>query len=230
MFEILAVTKRRLCPPGTFLGQIEKIAASGIKALILREKDLSLEDYTALARDVMAVCAAKNVQFIIHSKIQAAIHLQCPYLHLPWQIFEKDCLGSDISLWRKNKTISFGVSVHNQEEAALAIEHGASWLIAGHIYVTQSKEGLEGRGLDFLAQLCTLSSELSKREHLSSPPPGCVRVYGIGGINESNIKAIARTGAAGACLMSSLMLSPAPSALIRKLRASFMDFYKIEAQ
>ena len=202
-FEILAITNRLLCPGGTdaFLRQIDKIAASGVKAVILREKDLPPEEYEALARDVSALCAARNVQFIVHSHIQTALNLRCPYLHLPLRLcaFAPRTFGS----MRGEFTEKIGVSVHSQEEALLALEYGASWLIAGHVFSTKSKEGLEGRGLDFLAGICKLSS---------------VPVYGIGGINEENISLVAKTGAAGVCLMSSLMQSPDPSALVKRLR------------
>jgi len=197
MFEFYAITNRRLCPQenASFLAQIEKIAASGVKAVVLREKNLSLKDYLDLARNVLEICTSRKVKFIVHGLPQAALDLGCPYLHLPWTVFKENCPGlKDIH--------SFGVSVHNTEEAKLAIAHGASWLIAGHIYTTKSKDGLEGRGPEFLAELCKLSS---------------VPVYGIGGINEHNISAIVKTGAAGACLMSSLMQSPDPSELISVL-------------
>jgi len=194
MFELLAITNRHLCPQGNaaFLAQIEKIAASGVNALVLREKDLSLKDYLNLARDVLGICTVRKIKFIVHGLPQAALDLGCPYLHLPWAVFNEHCPSL------KNN-FSFGVSVHNTEEAKLAIAQGASWLFGGHIYNTQCKDGLEGRGPEFLAELRKLS-----------PVP----VYGIGGINEQNITAIVKTGAAGACLMSSLMQSPDPSALI----------------
>jgi len=197
MFEFFAITNRRLCPQGntSFLAQIEKIAASEVKAVVLREKDLSLKDYLNLARNVLELCTSRKVKFIVHGLPQAALELGCPYLHLPWTVFKENYIGS-------KSTLSFGVSVHNTEEAKLAIAHGASWLFGGHIYATKSKDGLEGRGPEFLAELCKLSS---------------VPVYGIGGINERNISAIVKTGAAGACLMSSLMQSPDPSELISVL-------------
>jgi len=212
MFEFLAITNRRICPQANvtsanitfgnaaFLAQIEKIASSGVKAIVLRENDISLNDYLDLARSVLELCTARKVQFIVHGLPQAALNLGCSFLHLPWTVFKEIFLSSDFPpLWKKKGVLSFGVSVHSTEEAALAITHGASWLIGGHIYTTKSKDGLEGRGPEFLAELCKLSS---------------VPVYGIGGINEMNVTEIFKTGAAGACLMSSLMQSPDPSALI----------------
>jgi thiamine-phosphate pyrophosphorylase len=207
MFEILAVTNRLLCPPEkkSFLGQIEKIAASGVNGIILREKDLSPEDYQELAHDVAALCSVRNVRFIVHCLPQVAQNLHCPYVHFPWSVFEENQRQTSSLLFsaKSEGLLSFGVSVHSGEEAALALECGASWLIAGHVFTTQCKEGLEGRGLEFLAKLCKTSS---------------VPVYGIGGIDEYNIGAVVKTGVAGACLMSSLMQSDDPSIVIEKLK------------
>jgi thiamine-phosphate pyrophosphorylase len=97
-----------------------------------------------------------------------------------------------------------GVSVHSSEEARYAAEHGAAYLIAGHVFTTDCKKGLEGRGLEFLNDVCGVVH---------------IPVYGIGGITEHNIAAVAKTGAAGACLMSSLMQSPNPAALVEDLRS-----------
>lgn len=46
---IIAVTNRQLCH-GDFLQQIERLAASGVAAVILREKDLSTAAYLELAQ------------------------------------------------------------------------------------------------------------------------------------------------------------------------------------
>jgi thiamine-phosphate pyrophosphorylase len=209
MFEILAVTNRLLCPPveKNFWGQLEKIAASGVNGIILREKDLPPQEYEELARSAAALCAARNLRFIVHRLPQAALNLHCPYVHLPWSVFEENFRQTGTLLFsaKEKDLLSFGVSVHNRKEAALALEYGASWLIAGHVFTTPCKEGMEGRGTEFLAEICKASS---------------VPVYGIGGIDENNIKNLAKTGVAGVCLMSSLMQSPDPSVLVEKLKFS----------
>jgi thiamine monophosphate synthase len=65
--------------------------------------------------------------------------------------------------------------------------------------------------LEFLAEICKAS---------------LVPVYGIGGIDENNISEVAKTGAAGACLMSSLMRSDDPSVMVERLRiASELSAY-----
>ena len=213
MFEIIAVTNRHLCIGGekNFLNQIEAIAAAGVHAVILREKDLPPQEYEDLAKEVSRICAGysvngRPVRFIPHSNTIAAQNLGCKYLHLTWDAWPH--LSGEAFKNTTQPTASshyqYGVSVHSLEDALYAAEHGAAYLIAGHIFETDCKKGLEGRGLEFLSGIC-----------------GAVKipVYGIGGITEHNIAAVAETGAAGACLMSSLMQSPDPAALSAGLRS-----------
>lgn len=83
-----------------------------------------------------------------------------------------------------------GASCHSVEDALEARRLGCTYILAGHIYATDCKKGLPGRGLSFLKQVCDAVS---------------IPVYAIGGINENNIQQTRRAGAKGVCLMSSLM-------------------------
>jgi thiamine-phosphate pyrophosphorylase len=203
MFKIIAVTNRRLCgsESGAFPARLEALAAAGIDALILREKDLPPAEYETLARQAAAVCARHNVPFIPHSFIDAARALGCGTLHLSWELFRRGAFEDSAG-----PAPALGVSVHSVEEARCAGDCGAAWLIAGHVFPTDCKKGLEARGLDFLASVC-----------------GAVHipVYGIGGVTEENIALLPRTGAAGACFMSAFMgrmEHSGPAALIARLR------------
>ncbi len=69
-------------------------------------------------------------------------------------------------------------------------EEGADFIVAGHIYETDCKKGLPGRGIDFLTSIV---------EQVDIP------VYAIGGIRGSNIDEVASAGASGACQMSFYM-------------------------
>ncbi|MDR1931250.1 MAG: thiamine phosphate synthase [Spirochaetales bacterium] len=184
-FEIIAVTNRLACA-GDFLQRIEAIAASGVSALMLREKDLSEEDYEALALQVFPLCGRRGVRFIAHQFSAVARRLGCGAIHLPLPVFTKQT-PEDLA------GLSVGVSVHSVEEARYAASRGAACVVAGHVFQTASKEGLEGRGLGFLAEICRAVS---------------LPVYAIGGISEDNIDAVRKTGAAGACLMSAFMRPP----------------------
>lgn len=188
-----------------FLFQLEKVAGSGVNAIILREKDLDPGEYKALAQEAVNICAVLGVRLIVHSFADAAAACGSPFLHLPWNVFAEQFLCSKMPLWAAEKKAAFGVSVHSPADAALAAEHGAAWVIAGHVFSTQSKRGLEARGPEFLRAVC---------REVSLP------VYAIGGITEDNAAGVAQTGVNGLCLMSSLMTSENPRALVQKIRTA----------
>ena len=113
-------------------------------------------------------------------------------IHLPLPVLEANAgLLSDFQ--------AVGTSVHSLDEARRAAALGANYMTAGHIFNTQCKAGLPGRGLDFLSLICK-----------ESPVP----VFAIGGITPENMPDILKAGAAGGCMMSSLMTAENPESLI----------------
>ena len=61
MSDIICVTNRSLCRED-FLLRMERIAAAGPAAVILREKDLSPDEYGRLAEKVMNICGRYGVE------------------------------------------------------------------------------------------------------------------------------------------------------------------------
>lgn len=180
--NMLAVTNRKLCR-GPFLEQIEFLAGKHPAGIILREKDLTEPEYEELAGKVLDICSRHDTRCILHTWPEAARNLNCGCIHLPMKILEngKGTLDGFEQI---------GASVHSVEEAVCAYELGASYLTAGHIFRTDCKKGIPGRGLAFLNQVCT-----------SVPIP----VYGIGGITPGNADQVLAWGAAGYCVMSGVM-------------------------
>ncbi len=183
MFDILCVTNRALCKED-FLQRVEKIAAEHPKGIILREKDLSEEEYKKLAEKVLQICNEQNVPCILHSFVDIASELGAENIHLPLQVLR----GIDEK--KKEAFKQIGASCHSVEEAQEAERSGCTYITAGHVFVTDCKKGLAPRGLSFLQDVC---------ESVSIP------VYAIGGISHENIDAVRKAGAAGACVMSGLM-------------------------
>ena len=159
-FKIIAVSNRKLCNR-PFLEQIERVCKIHPEAVILREKDLTEEEYGTLAKEVMNICSRYQVSCILHNFWKTALELGCTSVHLPLPILQK------ITDEEKKKFTKIGISIHSVEEAKEAEQLGASYLTAGHIYATDCKRGLPPRGLGFLKEVC---------REVSIP------VYGIGGI------------------------------------------------
>lgn len=195
MSDIMCVTSRVLCRKD-FPEQLESIAACRPAGIILREKDLAPSEYEALARQVMEICAEHGVRCILHSFADIARALRADAIHMPLPLL-RNMTAAEKSCFRH-----IGASCHSVEDAIEAQKLGCTYITAGHIFETDCKKGLPGRGLPFLRAVCD-----------AVPIP----VYAIGGIDRKNIAGVRAAGAAGACLMSSLMKSDDVPGLMRDM-------------
>lgn len=178
-FKRIAISSRQLCPR-PLPDQIRRLKGQ-VDAFILREKDMEESEYRLLAMEVQETCMQTGILFICHTFLHAARQAGCSRIHLPFpQFMDLQPEGFD----------RIGVSVHSLEEALQAQQAGADYLIVGNIFETACKQGLPGKGTEFLREIC--------RKTL-------IPVYGLGGITETNERQIQMTGAAGACRMSDYM-------------------------
>lgn len=83
-----------------------------------------------------------------------------------------------------------GTSVHSVEDAIFAELHGADYNTAGHIFTTDCKKGLPGRGIEWLNSICNAVS---------------IPVYAIGGISDANVSMLSDCNISGYCMMSASM-------------------------
>ena len=186
MSDIICVTDRKTCCED-FLTRIERIAELSPKAIVLRAKELTSDEYTSLAEKVVKICERYGTDCILHNFTDTAVSLGCRKIHLPLHMLT--VLDEDI----RKSFGTIGASCHSTDDAITAAESGASYITAGHIFPTDCKKGLPPRGLGFLGEICR-SVELP--------------VYAIGGISAENIDDVRKAGAAGACIMSGLMSCP----------------------
>lgn len=183
-FKIICVTARKLCGDD-FIKRLENISKN-CDLMILREKDLSEEEYFSLGEKFLDVCSKGKAVLALHCFWKKALELHHDKIHLSLKDFRENPIV-------REKFSIVGVSVHSLEEAKEAEALGADYVTAGHIFETDCKKGLKGRGLEFL-------SEVSKG--VSIP------VYAIGGINAENMESVKKAGADGVCIMSGFMKAP----------------------
>ena len=183
--KIVCITDRKICTV-PFLEQLEKICRLKPQALILREKDLTADEYLTFAKQVQPICERHGVQLIVHSYWQAALSLGITAVHLPLPVLRS------LPISKRKHFKQIGTSVHSAEEAQEAIRLGAGYLMAGNVFATSCKPGAAPKGLAFLQKICA-----------RSPVP----VYAVGGIglNRAQIENVLACGAAGVCLRSALM-------------------------
>ena len=194
------ISNRKLCENENLEKQIEKIFSAyerkiilknfDIVALTLREKDLNKNEYLKLIEKVYPICQKYKINLILHQNYD--LNLDDKYkidgIHLSYNIFKSLNENIKAELIKKYKRI--GVSIHSLNEAKEVESLGASYVVAGHIFETGCKKGLEARGLKFVKDL---SSTLS------------IPIFAIGGIDEKNSLSVINNGAFSICMMSTLM-------------------------
>ena len=182
--NVITVTNRKLSSR-PFMEQMERVVKLHPKAVILREKDLSEEEYAELAAQILTLCKQYQVPCMLHTYLETARKLQHPYIHLSLFLLKENSE-------KLSDFLAVGCSIHSVEEAKEAQKLGATYLTAGHIYTPDCKKGLPPRGLDFLREVCNAVT---------------IPVYAIGGIHAGTgqIREVMECGASGACIMSEMM-------------------------
>ena len=183
----IAITNRALVQ-GDFLEQMQKVIYLHPHAVILREKGLSDEEYKMLAEKILEMCSKSGVRCFLHSRISVAHSLGCRRIHISIPVL-KDMSEEECRQLRKDFQ-EISVSCHSMEDMELAVQAGASQIILGTIFETDCKKGLQGKGVEFVRQICA-----------RCPVP----VYAIGGMNLERISLVRQAGAAGGCMMSGFM-------------------------
>lgn len=154
-----------------------------IACLHIREKMWTDEQYKECINKLLTVHVPKE-KIVINDRIHIAHMYDLPHVHLPsYHLYEKD---NELT----SQTKSY--SIHSVEEAKRAEQLGARFVLAGHIFKTQSKKGLEPRGTPFLQDL---------KQAVNIP------IIAIGGINIKRVNQVLQAGASGVAVLSDVLLS-----------------------
>lgn len=194
------ISNRKLCENENLEKQIEKIFSAyekkiilenfEIVALTLREKDLNENEYLNLVEKIYPICQKHKINLILHQNYD--LNLDDKYmiegLHLSYEIFKSLNKNIKEELIKKYKRI--GISIHSIDEGKEVEMLGATYVVAGHIFETDCKKGLEPRGLKFVEELSSILT---------------IPIFAIGGIDEKNSQSVIDSGAFSVCMMSSLM-------------------------
>lgn len=222
--EIIAVTNRNLCE-GDFFKQIQKLGEAGFSRIILREKDLSAEQYQELAEQVLKVLEPYDTVCTLHNFLEVAAELQVESIHLPLPVaLEKRKLLQNFSeigcsthsieqlnqvkkLQEKlqNQNVKLQDSMQNekvlQEKQAATAESGKNAVITTKnvptFYVTAGHVFPTDCKKNLPAKGLSFLQEICEQAKMP--------VYALGGISPENLEETLRTGVSGACLMSYCM-------------------------
>ncbi|MCI8409848.1 MAG: thiamine phosphate synthase [Lachnospiraceae bacterium] len=181
---LYAVTDRAWTGKQTLLEQIESALRGGITCLQLREKEMEQDAFLQEACMVKELCEKYHVPLVINDNVEVAVACRADGVH----VGQNDMSPENVRKMA-GKDMWIGVSAHTVEEALRAERQGADYLGVGSIFPTGTKKDVVNTTMETLREICKAVS---------------IPVVAIGGIHESNISQLRKTGIDGVALVSAV--------------------------
>ena len=182
---------------------LEQALEGGVKAIQLREKDLSGKELFILAEKTRRLCQRYEAALLINDRLDVALAVDAAGVQLGKSSLP---LPDARALLGSNRYI--GASVHSVEEAQYAETDGADFIVFGPVYFTPSKAAYGApQGVPALKKIVEIAR---------------LPVYAIGGIKPDNITELRSTCVERVALISAIVEAPQPKQateeIIRLLR------------
>jgi thiamine-phosphate pyrophosphorylase len=193
-FPLYLITDRKQVANGhTLYTAVEAALQGGVKAVQLREKDLSPDELLPLATQLRALTMRHGALLFINDNIDIALAVKADGVHLGGHSEATEVIRAKVG-----EKMLIGVSTHSKEEIERAAKQGADFVTFGPVYATPSKAKYgDPQGLDKLTEACRNSS---------------IPVFALGGITPERTTDIHQAGAKGIALISAIIASPDPRA------------------
>lgn len=144
--RLLAVSDRRALGADAWDTWCRRLAASGVPALQVREKDLDDRALAELAASARESFPAPR-QLLVNGRADLAIAAGADGVHLP-------ASGLPVAAARRvaaGRPLLVGRSTHDLDDVLRARDEGADYVVFGPVFATPSKAGrLEPRGISSL--------------------------------------------------------------------------------
>lgn len=189
---------------------LERAIAGGVTLVQLRAKAWSGREFVETAKVVSRLLKKRKVPLIINDRVDVALACEARGVHIGQE---------DIPLPDARKILGpqkiIGVSVSTREEARWAEKHGASYVGAGPVFDTLSKQTpIPALGLKGLLEI---------RRAVEIP------VLAIGGINARNAAEVMAAGVAGIAVISALLGGADIEQAARELREALVQGSKVRS-
>ena len=184
-FNLYLITDRHQTNGRPLVAVVKEALQAGIKAIQLREKDLSAKELFELAQNVRRLTRQYRARFFINDRVDIAMAVEADGVHLGQKSFS----AKDVK--RIFPKAIIGVSTHSLDEAKKAEADEADFITIGPIFYTPSKAGYgEPLGIEVIKQV---------RKEIHIP------VFAIGGIKDDNAMDVIDAGADGIAVISAVM-------------------------
>jgi thiamine-phosphate pyrophosphorylase len=201
--RLIVITDRLLAAPRTVLEIVAAALEAGAPAIQLRDKQAPACDVARLALALLPLVRAARARLFINDRVDVALAVGADGVHLG-----PDDLPVDAARRITPPGFLIGYSTDDPATAQAAVAAGASYIGCGAVFGTTTK--------------AAAATERIGTERLDAVARAVdIPVIGIGGIDPSNIDAIAGTAAAGAAVIGAVMAAPDPGAAVRRLLEPF---------
>ena len=195
---LYAVTDRAWTGRQTLLEQIAQALEGGVTLVQLREKNLPEEEFVREAREAKALCNRYGVPLLINDSLAVAVKSGADGVHVgiedqPVEEIRRQ-MGSDFIIGATAKTVA---------QAQRAQAAGADYLGVGAVFPSPTKKDAVRITREELKAICAGVS---------------IQAAAIGGIDETNMAALAGCGLAGFALVSAVFSKPDIAAACKNLR------------
>ena len=190
-FTLYLITDRIQAMEHPLAYVVEEALKGGVRAVQLREKDLSTKELYEVAQELRRVTARYGAKLLVNDRVDVALAVDADGVHIG---------GGSLPIYKVRRLIGekrlIGVSCHNQAQAIGAQEMGADFITFGPVFHTPSKAPYGAPvGLDRLRHIA---------ESLQIP------VFGLGGISLANCAETVACGVRGIALISGIIAADDP--------------------
>ncbi len=201
-FRLYLITDRKLFKSlCAFYLAIEDALSGGVKAIQLREKDLTARELFEIASWMRELTSKYDAKLFINDRVDIALAVGADGVHLGQKSIPVQAVRDSFG----NKLI-IGCSTHSLEEALKAEKEGADFITIGPIYETPSKV-IYGK---------PIGVEVLKKTKLSLSIP----VFAIGGIKLNNVEDLKESGVDGIALISAILAE-------KNIKETTMEFMRL---
>ena len=181
---------------------VEAALRGGVEIVQLRMKDAPDRRVLEVGRRLRELCTAYGALFILNDRPDLAGAVAADGVHVGQQ---------DVSVRQAREAVGtellVGLSTHSPHQIEEAAVLGADYVGVGPVYETPTKPGRTAVGLELVRYAAA---------HARIP------FFAIGGIDASNVEAVAGAGASRVAVVRAIGDSPDPQAAARQLREALV--------
>lgn len=177
---------------------LELLVPQGVRLVQLRIKDepeFEVRRQIARARDI---CAVHGAQLVVNDYWQAALDLNCNFVHLG----QEDMENADFAALRR-AGIQYGLSTHDEDELDRALSYDPAYVALGPVYETLLKKmKWAPQGLERVTRWKAMA--------------GKTPLVAIGGLTPERAPGVLQAGADSVAVVTDVMQAKCPEARVRE--------------